>query len=395
MAIRTDPTTRELWKNYRGDSPFDRLGPPQFNERYWRHLDFVVDEAGRNRLYLVLFGMWGRDVNRLFPDPSRNNHDYGYALAWRYRDRSHVLWAVCGEYEKIREDWKTNARITDAQRDQIRCLAGGLDAGRARHNLMTIHPVFTSSRDFHDDSWLDFNMQQTWGHITPNIRRIGEDVRRLPSKPVLNGEPGYENRPQGDCPAWHLRLEGYWSVFSGAFGFTYGAHKVWEFEPEWKEALDYPGAGQMRHLRALIESRPCLNRIPDLSILTSDGGSMNKENPTYCVATRAEDGSFLFAYTPQGHRFEVDMTKIPGPQAHAWWYNPRDGLCYGTAGRPTKHPFGTYRTKGRRSFCPPGPPGKGHDWVLVLEDAAGAATSIGTARRGISRFVRWENDPKR
>ncbi len=369
MAIRTDPTTWELWKNYRGDRPFDGLDPVRLNERYWQHLDFIVDEAACNGLYLVLFGMWGRDVNGLFPDPPRNNYDYGYTLAQRYRDRPHVLWAVCGEYEKIREDWKTNHRITDEQRDQIRNLARGLDAGRARHNLMTIHPIFTSSRDFHDEPWLDFNMQQTWGHIAPDIRRIGEDYRRLPAKPVLNGEPGYENRPQNDCPAWHLRLEGYWSVFSGAFGFTYGAHKVWEFEPGWEEALDYPGAGQMRHLRALMESHPCLDHIPDPGILTSDPGSMSKESPTYRVAVRAADGHVLFVYTPQGYGFEVDMTKCSGTQARAWWYNPRDGLCYDTEGRPTDRSFGQYPTQGTRMFCPPDPSGEGCDWVLVIEDA--------------------------
>lgn len=369
MAIRTDPTTRELWGDYNGNKPFDSLNPVQFNEHYWRHLDFIVDEAARNGLYLAIFSMWGRDINYLFPDTSKNNREYGYTLASRYRDRSHVLWAVCGEYEKIREDWKNSNKITDAQREQIRCLASRLDAGCASHNLMTIHPVLTSSRDFHDDPWLDFNMQQTWGHIIPNIRRIVEDFQRIPTKPVLNEEPGYENRPQGDCPAWHLRLEGYWSVFSGAFGFTYGAHKVWEFKPGWKEALRYPGAGQMRHLRALMESRPCLDRISDPDILTSDPGSMSKENPTYCVATRAADGSFLFVYTPQGHRFEVDMTKLSGTQANAWWYSPRDGLCYDIEGCPIGHPFDQYHTQDIQKFSPPTSQGKGHDWVLVLEDA--------------------------
>jgi hypothetical protein len=376
MAIRTSMRTRELTKNYRGDLPFDDLNPVQFNENYWQHLDFIVDEAARNGLYIALFSMWGRDVDSLFPDPDRNNYLYTSTLAQRYRDRSHVLFAVCGEYEKIRDDWETDSQITDPMRDQIRRLAQGMDDHRERHNLMTIHPILTSSRDFHSDSWLDFNMQQTWGHIIPDIKRIREDFHRVPTKPVLNGEPGYENRPQGDCPAWHLRLEGYWSVFSGAFGFTYGAHKVWRFEPGWEEALDYQGAGQMRHLRALMDSRPCLDRIPDPDIVTSDPGSMSKENPTYCVATRAQDGSFLFVYTPRGNGFQVDMTKLSGTQVHGWWYSPRDGLCYDAEGRPTDRPFGSYPVQATRQFSPPGPSGEGRDWVLILEDSTKAKKDL-------------------
>jgi hypothetical protein len=372
MTIRTSMRTRELTKNYRGDLPFDDLNPVQFNENYWQHVDFIVDEAARNGLYIALFSMWGRDVDSLFPDPDRNNYLYTSTLAQRYRDRSHVLFAVCGEYEKIRDDWETDSQITDHQRNQIRRLAQGMDDHRESHNLMTIHPIFTSSRDFHDDSWLDFNMQQTWGHIIPDIKRIREDFHRLPTKPVLNGEPGYENRSQDDCPAWHLRLEGYWSVFSGAFGFTYGADKIWRFAPGWEEALDYPGAGQMRHLRALMESRSCLDHIPDPDILTSDPGSMSKEKPTYCVATRAQDGSFLFVYTPRGNGFEVDMTKLSGTQVYGWWYSPRDGLCYDTEERPTDRPFGSYPVQATRRFSPPSPSGEGRDWVLILEDSAKA-----------------------
>ena len=126
----------------------------------------------------------------------------------------------------------------------------------------------------------------------------------------------------------------------------------------------------MRHLRALMESRPCLDRIPDPAIITSDPGSMSKENATYCVATRAQDGSFLYVYTPRGNGFQVDMTKLSGTQVHGWWYNPRDGLCYDAEGHPTDRPFGSYPTQADRQFSPPGQSGEGHDWVLILEDSA-------------------------
>ncbi len=73
----------------------------------------------------------------------------------------------------------------------------------------------------------------------------------------------------------------YWDLFTGAFGHTYGHHSVWQMwtpaRPPvnnpllpWHEAIDQPGAAQMQHGRALMESRPFLTRIPDPDIIVTD-----------------------------------------------------------------------------------------------------------------------------
>ena len=65
---------------------------------------------------------------------------------------------------------------------------------------------------------------------------------------------------------------------SGSCGHTYGNHSVWQmYAPGrksingpllyWNEAIQRPGAAQMQYLRALIESRPYLSRVPDQSLL--------------------------------------------------------------------------------------------------------------------------------
>ena len=40
----------------------------------------------------------------------------------------------------------------------------------------------------------------------------------------------------------------------------------------WYVAIDLPGAGQMKFLRALIESRPMFDRIPDKELITDQLG---------------------------------------------------------------------------------------------------------------------------
>ena len=76
----------------------------------------------------------------------------------------------------------------------------------------------------------------------------------------------------------HVRQRAYWDVFSGACGHTYGNHPVWQmYAPDrkpvngpllyWYEAIHRPGAAQMQYVRTLLESRPYLSRVPDLSLV--------------------------------------------------------------------------------------------------------------------------------
>jgi hypothetical protein len=53
----------------------------------------------------------------------------------------------------------------------------------------------------------------------------------------------------------------------------------------------------------------------------------------------------------------VDLTKVAGKSARAWWFNPRGGDVQRA---------GEFPTTGPQHFTPPGD----GDWVLVLDDAS-------------------------
>ena len=383
MAIRVHhkPPT-ELYgqpmQNYAGQSPFTSLDPVTLNEAYWRHVDFIIETARKHGLTIALATMWGQDAAALFPNPAENNYQYGKLLGERYKYENNVIWLVTGEYEKINANWQADKQaISDEHRELLRAIARGLEKGHGGKHLMTIHPVGTSSDDFHQDEWLDFNMQQTWGHQTADVTRIRSDYGLTPTKPVLNGEPGYENRPEKPTSsAWKCRYEGYWSVFSGAFGFTYGANRVWQCGGEWRNALEYEGASEMQHLRYLMESRPMLTLIPDQSMLLSEAGDIRKE-PSYRAVLRSQDGSCALVYSTMGLPFDVDLSKISGETINAWWYSPRDGLLYDAEFEQVRTPFATLHSKEAHTFKPP-TTGQNQDWVLVLDDAKAGFPSPGT-----------------
>ena len=345
---------------------------------YWDHVDFIVTEANKRGLYLGFLPTWGRfwhDTNNdrkpLFT--VANAEVYGEWLGKRYKDAG-LIWILGGD----------RSVDSDEQKEIIRAMAKGLRKGDGGAHLQTFHPPggSGSAKWFHDDAWLDFNMRQN-GHTAEFTGRYDAtrvDYDRTPTKPVLDGEPIYEDHPVsfdakklGHSIAGDVRRPLYWNLFTGAFGHTYGHHSVWQmWSPgkgpinnplmPWSEAIDQPGAAQMQHGRALMESRPFLTRIPDDSIIVTDrvATSVPGAGRYRFVATRDESGTYAMVYAPVGRSFKVNMGVIKGAKVKAWWFNPRDGKA--TA-------IGTFDNKGEREFIPPNK-GEMLDWILVLDGAA-------------------------
>jgi hypothetical protein len=130
----------------------------------------------------------------------------------------------------------------------------------------------------------------------------------------------------------------------------------------WTDAIDQPGAKQMQHARALLESRPFLTRVPGDDVIVADPvpTSVPGAGRYRFVATRDADGSYAMIYAPVGRPFSVRMNVITGAKVIAWWFDPRSGGS-------TR--IGAFDNSGTRLFTPPNP-GEAIDWVLVLDDAS-------------------------
>jgi hypothetical protein len=210
------------------------------------------------------------------------------------------------------------------------------------------------------------------GRSTPTWEMIARDYALTPTRPVLDAEPNYEDHPINPWPTWDpangyyrdddVRRQSYRSVFAGGCGVTYGHHTMWQFSGEryapinhadrpWQDAIDRPAAGQMIHLRRLMEARPFFTRIPDQSILTFDGG----ERGEYRTATRDSEGTYALVYLPTAHPVGVRLDWAKGAAVRAGWYNPRTGAA---------QPIGEFSTAAPVTFIPPV---DGPDWVLTLD----------------------------
>lgn len=348
----------------------DPKDPKQYD--YWDHVEYIVDEANRQGLYIGLLPSWGAWLDDGRPGKNKvlnagNAQAYGEFVGKRFGKKG-IIWILGGD--------RSADQTAGIWRAMARGIAIGVNGKEDYKGLvMGFHPPggATSSRWFHEDEWLSVNMQQTGHGLAADVRsweRIANDYNKTPVKPVMDAEPLYEDHPlafrakdNGYSFDAHVRQRAYWDVFSGAFGHTYGDHSVWQmYAPQrkpvngpllyWNEAIHRPGAAEMQWVRALIESRPFLSRVPDQSIVANA-----LEGADHVAATRGD--GYLFVYSAQGRPFTVNMGKISGDRVKGWWYNPRTG---------TSMEIGPWDNRGSHDFEPPSQ-GFGSDWVLVLDDA--------------------------
>lgn len=343
---------------------------------YWQHMDYIIRKAEQNDIYIGMVCIWGGLVKS-----GRMNAEqavaYGTFLAERYKDAPNIVWIIGGD---IRGDIQTEVWETLAR--TIR----GID----KNHLMTFHPFGRTSSIywFHNAEWLDFNMFQSGHRRYDQTRGDGDDTAQAsiaednwryveaglqmePRKPILDGEPSYEEIPQGlhdpSEPWWKapdVRRYAYWSVFAGAFGHTYGHNSIMQMHTggkpggygaikSWKEGLQDPGFNQMQYLKRLILAFPFFERVGDQSVIAGENGFRYDR----AIATRGTD--YLLVYTYTNRPMQIDLTKIAGEKKQVWWYSPVDGSLQ----------YAGEFENGVREFRFDGAEGPANDHVLIAFDS--------------------------
>ncbi|MEM6803337.1 MAG: glycoside hydrolase family 140 protein [Bacteroidota bacterium] len=374
------------YPNPEGELPLMDLDPTNPNPSYFEHVDFIIQEANKLGIYIALLPTWGDKVFKhnwgLGPEvfTIENAAIFGKWIGTRYKDYDNIIWIIGGDRNPRPES--NDVAIWNAMAEAIAEAAGGYE-----ETLMSFHPQPKegggSSSWFHAEKWLDFNMHQT-GHCANQgtYKHISHDYQLSPRKPVLDGEPLYEDHPNcfnanelGHSVPEDIRRIMYWNVFAGAFGQSYGCHDVWQMylngreginKPlrPWTEALDLPMANQVKHLKNLMLTRPFLTRIPDQSILRFE----QKENNDFVIATRDKAATYAMIYFPTGKIMTLDLKAFENKNLRGWWFDPRTGVAF----------QGPSYLGGEQIEIIAPSQGKGQDWVLVLDDESKSYPRPGT-----------------
>jgi len=355
--------------NRGGELPFAGTPPEQDfarpNERFFACVDRVVAEARRQGLLLAIAPLWsgccgegwaGKEKDGRLKPLNANGpaacHAFGHWLGKRYGRFDHILWILGGDNDPH------NARA------EIRALGLGLKES-APHQLITYHAASShSSTDVWpaDEPWLDVSMVYTyfrgfnkaWNKNQPDVYEVSHaEFAKIPVRPFFLGESTYEGEHGVWGSALQARKQAWWCVLGGGCGHAYGSPN-WNMPPNWRETLEFPGANSLKHLRALLGSKPWWKLLPDVNNIVAVEGRGPYATNDYAVTALANDGSFALSYLPSKRTLVIDLTKLSGARVAAAWFNPRTG-------ETTR--IGEFADKKRHAF----EPHADGDWVLVLE----------------------------
>ena len=215
------------------------------------------------------------------------------------------------------------------------------------------------------------------------------DYDRLPTKPVLDGEPVYEDHPvsfdattAGHSIASDVRRPLYWDLFrarSDTPTATTRSGRSWRPARApvnnpllpWTEAIDQPGA-------AADAAWPRAHRVAAVPDANSRHDIIIYRRPSRraCLAPdaigswrRATNGTYAMVYAPVGRPFTC-ACRDHRREGQGLVVQPRTGAA--TA-------IGSFANTGQREFTPPDR-GETLDWILVLDDESKKYPPPGTRR---------------
>jgi hypothetical protein len=331
--------------NVYGEKPWINDNPLTPNEVYFKNVDAVIQIARENNvnISMTLFHQrWRKLIT------AENGRAWARWLAHRYKESPNIVWSMTPE---------AKPQFVPVLRE----LAAGLHEGDGGSHLITFKPdpAPYSSSFIHDEKWLDFDSMQTWKSVELIYPMVTHDYNLQPTKPVLMAEGAYEHGSEYGfdvTPLW-IRRQAYYSYLAGAH-HTYGHNDSWRVLPTWKQALDVPGAVQLRILKQVFQG---LNEwwylVPDQSIFAAGGRTQGQ---VLNLAARHKDGKWVMVYLGGKASFSIRKDKLAAGQANACWIDPRTGDA--TAA-------GSFSNMGISSFSTP----EGwEDAILILEPSAGA-----------------------
>jgi hypothetical protein len=363
--------------NINGDLPFSGTAFQSSQlEPYFAHADFVIQQAALRGITVLLFPSyvgfncddegWCSEMQAA---TDAQMFAWGQYVGNRYKSFPNIIWVIGGDADP---NSFTNLR------SRLNQVALGIASADPVHTLYTAHNNRAeSAMDIWQGApWLTLNDVYTSDfdvafNCSTNAQRTG-------ALPVFMVEDFYEGPPH-NLTLLGIRTQDYQSVLWGCSAGRFNGNRViWGFNcPDptwcstipWKTQLDTPGTVYAVNLARLLQSREFWLMQGDFSNAVMTAGQRANSFSTQAVTSRTSDGQTIMAYIPTQRAVTMDLRKMSGASATAWWYNPQTGDAT---------LIGNFPTTGSQNFTPPDQ----NDWVLVIDDAAANLPAPGSVRLG-------------
>jgi hypothetical protein len=329
------------------------------SEAYWARVDTILNKVkAQDMLALVTpayLGYTCYDSTQgwcavMDAQSAQRMAGFGTFLGNRYSFQGNIIWIAGGD---------ANPMAYSGMDAKVDALMSALAAADISGQIVTGHAGrhVSAFQGFGTHAWLTMNSAYD-GESCPDASmapQIATEYARAPVQPLLSIEQLYD---QEGASAACLANQFLWSALGGGVGQSYGNGVVWNFAASWNDqgtGINSPLALVHTNSAKLVRSRKFWLFAPDYahSAVVAGYGS----GSATVAASRASTGETIMAYIPvSGTAVTIDMTKLSGTTATAYWYDP-------IAGSATL--IGSYATSGTRSFTSPGPAR-----ALILDDAS-------------------------
>lgn len=354
--------------NYYNEAPFT-TGTSNWsvrNEAYWIRIDFILNAMRERGMVALMFPAYlgngcGSEgwCQQMIAQTDAAMTNYGQWIGNRYKDYGNIIWMTGGDTDASQygSAASRNAAIVNAIRsvdpdaqfsaEPASGQLGGVDSYAALLNINSVYtygsPQSMALRAYNNPR--PFIFQEGYYENEHGTAVVSQDAQAMIT--YLGGGLGHIF---GSCPLWNLGAIPGWCD-SQSLPFN-----------TWQNNMQSPGSLSQGNIGKLLRSRKWWAFVPDYSnvvVTSSKGSEMN-----YHATAREAAGETIMVWAPNTNQITVDMTKIGGTQARAWWFNVADG---------TSTDLGGFSTTGTRNFAPPG-----QRRVLVLDDASLSLAAPGT-----------------
>jgi PKD repeat protein len=330
------------------------------NENYWSHVDYILNEAKKRDILVFLFPAYlgiscGSEgwCSEMVAQTNAAMMNYGEWLGNRYGNQGNIVWVHGGD---------ANASAYPGAYDRVAALASGIKSRDSYH----LHTAGSSPESSAlDDYAALIELNTTYSYSNPQ-EKIQNDYQRSGALPFTYMEGYYENEHSSTVRDLHRQaLTAYLggALLGHFFGncpiWNFGGYPSWCGVSSWQEQLESAGSKSMANIGSLMKSREWWKLEPDYqnTVVTSGKGS----GTSYKAAARASDGRTIMVWFPDASKATIDLSKISGQQAKAYWWNPNDNIST---------LIGTYAATGAKDFNP-----NNADMVLIIDvDSAGLCT---------------------
>lgn len=312
--------------NRNGRIPFVEAGVAKWNPAYWQDYEEMVQQANERGFIPMIVGLM-EPVDR-----------YPKTEEAQIFTRNLVA--------RLMGNFVIFSPSFDSPYNELGDAVGKTIRETTPLHLITQHPGtdLPAAKNYYDKVYLDFCGLQSgagWGAdpISPDIAARNavewtlDLYRRAPWKPVINLETRYDSGfNQKQLPRMP-RSCGYWTLLSGAKGYTYGCAGIWfwgkpiatqdpQADASWDLAagMQQPSSLHMKYMADFFNGLEWWRLEPAHEIILNQ-----PEKPTErMVLAATPEKDLAAAYLPSNEQIKIQMAAFPRAMQFRW-FNPQTG----------------------------------------------------------------------